>query len=260
MSRILLHACCGPCSLEPTRLLQEEGHDITIAYSNANIHPRDEYVHRLNTLTAWANTQDIAVLEGTYDPKRWHALVGDKNTWGPDHAERCRRCYRMRLEEAARMAAEGGYEALSTTLAVSPYQFSDIVREELERAAAAVGLPAIWHDFRPYYPQATRRSRDLGMYRQNFCGCVFSNAEAAAEREERKIARSREKEQWRAAHADEIAAKEAARKQKRAERAAYDAKQHRKKEALRAFRQAEKAKARAAQREAEAAASVHPGA
>lgn len=244
MSKILLHACCGPCSLEPTRLLQEAGHDITIAYSNANIHPRDEYVHRLDTLTAWADTQGIEVLEGSYAPKDWQGLIGSEDTWGPDHSERCRRCYRMRLEEAAQMAAAGGYEALSTTLAVSPYQFSDVVHEELERAAASVGLPAIWHDFRPYYPQATRRSRDLGMYRQNYCGCVFSMAEAAAEREERRIARAREKEEWRRTHADEIAAAEAARKKKRAERAAYDAKQHRKKEALRAFRKAEKEKER----------------
>lgn len=245
MSKILLHACCGPCSLEPTRLLQEEGHDITIAYCNSNIQPRKEYVHRLDTLTTWANTQDITVLEGSYDPKAWRRCVGPAETWGTDHAERCRQCYRMRLQEAAQMAVEGGYEALSTTLAVSPYQFSEICHEELERAAASVGLPAIWHDFRPYYPQATRRSRALGMYRQNYCGCAFSNAEAAAEREERKLKRAAEKRQWRIDHADEIAAQEAARRKRRAEQAAYDAKQHRKKEIQRALRKQAKEQAAA---------------
>lgn len=253
MTKILLHACCGPCSLEPTRLLQQEGYDITIAYSNANIHPREEYEHRLDTLTTWANTQDITVLEGTYDPKEWRRRVGPAAEWGADHAERCRRCYRMRLQEAAQMAVEGGFEGLSTTLAVSPYQFSEICHEELERAAAAVGLPAIWHDFRPYYPQATRRSRELGMYRQNFCGCTFSNAEAAAEREERKLKRAQEKRQWRIEHADEIAAQEAARKKHRAEQAAYDAKQHRKKEILRAMRRQAKEQAAAQARQADAA-------
>ncbi|MGI6590643.1 MAG: epoxyqueuosine reductase QueH [Eggerthellaceae bacterium] len=245
MSKILLHACCGPCSLEPTRLLKAEGYDLAIVYSNANIQPRAEYEHRLDTLVCWANTQGITVLEGTYQPKEWMKRIGPAESWGSDHADRCRRCYRMRLQESAQMAAEGGFDGISTTLAVSPYQFSDIVHEELASAAASVGLPAIWHDFRPYYPEATRRSRALGMYRQNFCGCAFSNAEAAAEREERKIARAREKAQWRREHADEIAAAEAERQKKRAERAAYDAKQHRKKEALRAFRRAAKAQTQA---------------
>lgn len=243
MSKILLHACCGPCSLEPTRLLQAEGFDITIAYSNANIQPRAEYEHRLKTLITWADLQGISVIEGTYDPQEWRRRIGPAESWGPDHAERCRRCYRMRLEEAARMAADGGFDCLSTTLAVSPYQFSDIVHEELDAAAAAVGLPSVFRDFRPAYPEATRRSRALGMYRQNFCGCAFSNAEAAAEREARRNARAQEKAQWRREHAAEIEAADAARQQKRAERSAYDAKQHRKKEALRAFRKAAKEQA-----------------
>lgn len=245
MSRILLHACCGPCSLEPTRLLMEAGHDITIGFSNANIQPKDEYDHRLQVLEQWAEPQCLRVIEGTYDPAAWRKQVGAADTWGPDHRERCRRCYRMRLAEAAQMAAAGGFDALSTTLAVSPYQPSDIVHEELERAAAQVGLRAIWQDFRPYYPQATRRSRELGMYRQNFCGCAFSNAEAAAERQEAKLQRAREKERWRAEHADQIAAAEQERARKRAEQAAYDAKQHRKRQVRDALRRAAKEQAAA---------------
>lgn len=101
-----------------------------------------------------------------------------------------RACYRIRLEELARYAYEHGFEGIGTTLTVSPYQYTDIINEELERAAAPYeGLSAVFQDFREFYPQATIRSRELGMYRQNYCGCAYSDAEAAAERAERKAAR-----------------------------------------------------------------------
>ena len=96
--------------------------------------------------------------------------------------ERCRACYRLRLEEAAAVAAQGGYEGLATTLAVSPYQFTDVIRDELQRAAAGAGIAAHFEDYRPYYHEATRISRELGMYRQGYCGCRFSVPEAEATR------------------------------------------------------------------------------
>ena len=188
--KLLLHACCGPCSLEPVRLLAEQGHDIAIAYMNANIQPASEYRHRLETLLDWAGGQGIDVVEGAWDKQVWDKGPGAVHAAGGTREERCRACYRMRLEEAANYAAAHDFEALSTTLAVSPYQLSEVCHEELERAAAAWGLACIWQDFRPYYPQATRRSRKLGMYRQNYCGCLVSKAEADAERAERKAARA----------------------------------------------------------------------
>ena len=95
---------------------------------------------------------------------------------------RCRACYRLRFEEAAHYAREHGFAALGTTLSVSPYQYTRIIREELERACAREGIKACFADYRPFYDEATRRSREGGMYRQNYCGCRFSDAEAAAER------------------------------------------------------------------------------
>ena len=240
MTKILLHACCGPCSLEPVRLLRQEGHELTIFYANANIHPRDEYQRRLDTLLAWAETEGIPVIEGTYDPDAWSTAVGPADTWGDDHAQRCRACYRLRLEESARYAAEHGFEALSTTLAVSPYQFTDIIAEEVQRAADAYGLQAVFQDFRPYYPEATRASRALGMYRQNYCGCAFSNAEAAAEREEAKRRRTLEKAEARAKNAEQRAAEEAQRKLKREQHAAWEEKQRAKKRARNAVRAQER--------------------
>ena len=189
--KLLLHACCGPCSLEPVRILAEAGHDITIAYLNSNIAPASEYEHRIKTLLEWAKSQNIPVIEGPYEPATWQNAI--KQNWDgtqENRADRCRACYRIRLEELARYAYEHGFEGIGTTLTVSPYQYTDIINEELERAAAPYeGLSAVFQDFREFYPQATIRSRELGMYRQNYCGCAYSDAEAAAERAERKAAR-----------------------------------------------------------------------
>lgn len=308
--KLLLHACCGPCSLEPTRLLKAAGHDITIYYANSNIHPAEEYEHRLATLRAWAADAGFDVLEGPYDPATWEACagrIGDAaiaeveqartgagaqgecagecggELGSPDDASsgrckpvtgakdeavspagaslsasptdgatpraavlsvdparreaRCRACYRLRLEETARVAAERGFEGIGTTLSVSPYQYTQVIREEVERAAAQAGVAPVFEDFRPYYDEATRESRELGMYRQNFCGCRISDLEAAAERAERKEQRAAAKAAERAAHADERAAEEAARAAHKAERAAYDKKQARKRAILKALRE-----------------------
>ena len=80
--KILLHACCGPCSLEPVRLLRAAGHDLTIAYMNSNIAPADEYARRLSTLRAWAAGEQLDVLEGAYDPAAWEACAGRVGTAG----------------------------------------------------------------------------------------------------------------------------------------------------------------------------------
>ncbi|WP_455522122.1 epoxyqueuosine reductase QueH [Senegalimassilia anaerobia] len=304
--KLLLHACCGPCSLEPTRLLKAAGHDITIYYANSNIHPAEEYEHRLATLRAWAADAGFKVLEGPYDQATWEACAGrigdaaiaeveqaraeadaegerevepgspddtasnrcktvTETNYGaasPDDTPlfasatgsaapraavlsvdparreaRCRACYRLRLEETARVAAERGFEGIGTTLSVSPYQYTQVIREEVERAAAQAGVASVFEDFRPYYDEATRESRELGMYRQNFCGCRISDLEAAAERAERKEQRAAAKAAERAAHADERAAEEAARAAHKAERAAYDKKQARKRAILKALRE-----------------------
>lgn len=199
--KILLHACCGPCSLEPVRLLKEAGHDLTIAYMNSNIAPAEEYQHRLQTLLDWAHDEQIPVIEGPYKPDEWekaiHAEWQDEND---ARVNRCRQCYRFRFEELAQYASKHDFEGIGTTLSVSPYQFSSVIEEELKRAAQPYdGLQAVFQDYRPYYQQATNRSRELGMYRQNYCGCAYSDKEAQQERLERKAARKAKKAQEKAA-------------------------------------------------------------
>ena len=184
---LLLHACCGPCSLEPVRLLRQEGFEPTICWSNPNIQPVAEHDLRLRTLQAWAaDVAHVEVIVARDDRQAWERGVAP---FGFDRERRCRACYALRLAESCRMAREHGYSYISTTLAVSPYQLFDTCHDVLLRLADANGLTAVWRDFRPHYPEATTRSRELGMYRQNYCGCRFSAAEAAIERHEARDAR-----------------------------------------------------------------------
>lgn len=179
MTPLLLHACCAPCSLEPVRLLREEGFEPTICWTNPNIQPVDERERRLVELRRWCADASIELIEAGEDCERWERAVAPLAT---NRQRRCRACYGLRLAEACRVAQERGFEHIATTLAVSPYQLFEVCNDVLERLAAAHGLTPVIRDFRPFYPEATRRSRELGMYRQNYCGCRFSAVEAAMDR------------------------------------------------------------------------------
>jgi predicted adenine nucleotide alpha hydrolase (AANH) superfamily ATPase len=185
--RLLLHACCGPCLLEPLDALSAEADHVAIIFANPNIHPAEEYERRRDTLRAYAEPLGVEIVELEYDPAAWFASVGPLAKEG---AARCRACYALRLGQAATYAAEHGFDALATTLSVSPYQDAEAICEEGERAAAAAGVRYLHRDFRERYPDATRRSRELGMYRQNYCGCVLSDGEAREERAARRAARA----------------------------------------------------------------------
>lgn len=183
--RVLLHACCGPCLLEPYDSISE-GAEVAVCYANPNIFPPDEYERRLGTLRAYAEEAGIEVIELPYEPQAWREIV---STTSGQRPERCRACYRLRIGMVAREAARRGYDAVATTLTVSPYQDYAGIIEAGEEVCAREGVRFLATDFRDRYPDATRRSRELGMYRQNYCGCEPSIAEAAAEREARRAAR-----------------------------------------------------------------------
>lgn len=151
--------------------------------------------------------------------------------------KRCRLCYRARFEATAAYAKAHGFNAIGTTLSVSPYQYTEIIREELERTAEKFDIDACFEDYRPYYDEATRRSRGRGMYRQNNCGCRISDLEAQAERAQRKARRAQAKTAEAELHAEERAAEQAKRDAKRAEKRAYNEKQARKRAILKAMRQ-----------------------
>ncbi len=180
----MLHACCGPCLLEPYDALSAE-HDVRVVYANPNIHPAQEYERRRDTLLRYAAERDIAVDVPPYEPEVWERAVEGHEG---DPPARCRACYRVRMGIAAARAAASGCEAVATTLTVSPYQDRDALVEESRAACDAAGIEFLDTDFRDRYPEAVRRSRELGMYRQSFCGCRYSDEEARQTRERRRRA------------------------------------------------------------------------
>lgn len=259
--KLLLHACCGPCSMEPLRILLAEGHDISIFYANSNIAPEPEYRHRLSELLKFAAHEGVRVIEGNYDPAQWERYVApigramaqkaQERTEKPtsvaellddaNRRNRCRACYKLRLCEAARYAHEHDFDAVSTTLSVSPYQFIDIIREELTRACKQNSIAPDFRDFRPYYDEATRRSREAGMYRQDYCGCSFSIAEGEATRAFIKEQREEQRALYLIAHEAERKAEAEKRRARKAEQASYNAKQARKRDLLRQFKEQQRA-------------------
>lgn len=180
--RVALHACCGPCLLEPLDALAAE-HDIVVVYANPNIHPLAEYERRRDTLTSWTAENDIRVVELAYDPAEWMRAVSGVES---DPSRRCEACFRLRLGKTAAWAAEMGFDAIATTLTVSPYQDAAAIERAGRASASEAGVDYIHRDFRERYPEATRRSRGLSMYRQNYCGCLLSEIEARQARERRR--------------------------------------------------------------------------
>lgn len=191
VKRLALHACCGPCLLEPLDWYRAEAKEVTVVYFNPNIHPAHEYERRRDTLLEYAARQSVEVVELEYDPSVWTDAAG---ATPDDKGARCRACYRLRLRRVAGWAAENGFDSYATTLTVSPYQDAAVLAEEGELAGIEAGVAYMAKDFRDRYREATRRSRDLGMYRQNYCGCLLSEVEAEHERQERRVARKAAKE------------------------------------------------------------------
>jgi hypothetical protein len=181
--RVLLHACCGPCLLEPFDAL--ERHDVDVLYANPNIAPAEEYELRRDALEEYAGEHGIEWREIPYEPSSWQEAV--EGVEG-DPTERCPRCFALRMRITAREAAARGYDAFATTLTVSPYQDQEAVRAAARTAAEEAGVDYFELDVADRYHEATRRSRELGMYRQRYCGCEPSIVEAEETRR-----RSREK-------------------------------------------------------------------
>jgi len=170
---VLLHACCGPCLLEPFDALEE--HEVEVFFANPNIAPAEEYAQRRDALKVHAESNGIAWSETEYEPSLWSEAVAGVEQ---DPGERCPRCFLLRMRLTAREAAAGGYDAFATTLTVSPYQDQDAIRAAARSAAEEAGVDYLELDVADRYQEATRRSRELGMYRQRYCGCEPSIAEA----------------------------------------------------------------------------------
>jgi predicted adenine nucleotide alpha hydrolase (AANH) superfamily ATPase len=181
--RLLLHACCAPCSTGCVAALREEGILPDLFWYNPNIHPFTEYRARRDSLAAFASHEGLGlIMEDEYGLRKF--IAGLDLAWGGAGGARCAFCYRLRLEKAAQAAAERGCGAFSTTLLVSPYQNHGLLKETGEALAGRWGVEFLYRDFRPRFRPGQDEARKRGAYMQKYCGCVFSEEERYLSRRE----------------------------------------------------------------------------
>ncbi|OPX93747.1 MAG: hypothetical protein A4E62_00494 [Syntrophorhabdus sp. PtaU1.Bin002] len=170
--KVLLHICCAPCSIYPVMSLRAEGFDVAGYFYNPNIHPYTEYVKRLQTLQNYAG---ISLLPLKID-KDYELETFLKGAIGQGK-DRCLFCYGMRLEKAFREGVESGADAVTTTLLYSKYQRHEDIKRICEGLADIHGVPFLYRDLRLGWKKGIEESKKLNMYRQQYCGCIFSERE-----------------------------------------------------------------------------------
>lgn len=168
--KLLMHTCCAPCSVYCIEELRREEIEPTLYWYNPNIHPYMEYKARRDTLKEYSKSIGIqAIFEEEYGLQTFCKNVID------DLENRCSNyCYKVRLEQTAKFAKEHGYDAITTTLLVSPYQKHDLLKQQGEEIAKKYGLEFVYRDFRIGFREGQAKARELGLYMQKYCGCVFS--------------------------------------------------------------------------------------
>ena len=184
---LLLHMCCGPCSCYPVKKLRQEGIEPVGYFFNPNIHPYKEWDMRLKTAREFAAKVDIKM----YDDDNYRLRDFLRRALAAEAVEngRCRMCYTWRLEETARFAAEQGFDAFTSTLFYSIYQQHELMKETAEHFAKLYGVELYYEDFRPGWQEGIDISQELELYRQPYCGCIFSEEE----RYSRAIRKARKK-------------------------------------------------------------------
>lgn len=167
---LLLHACCGPCAMYPVDMLLKSDRSLDLYWFNPNIHPEFEWNRRLENLRTVADHYGLILHEeGKCQEEYWRS-----GEYLKQFGSRCNMCYDVRMDAAARYAAEHGYDAFCTTLLVSPYQQHEVICDTARRKAEKYGVEFEYIDFRPGYREGQNMAREIGLYRQKYCGCTFS--------------------------------------------------------------------------------------
>jgi predicted adenine nucleotide alpha hydrolase (AANH) superfamily ATPase len=170
--KILLHICCAPCTIYPLEILRKEAGQVKGVFFNPNIHPYLEYKKRLDKVREYTAREglEVAVAEGypIEDFLQKTAALGK---------DRCSYCYEVRLRHTAEQARKGLFDAFTTTLLYSRYQKHDLIRKTAEDIAREMKIPFYYKDFRVGWEGGVRISKETGMYRQKYCGCIYSEKE-----------------------------------------------------------------------------------
>lgn len=170
--KVLLHACCGPCTIYPLTVLQKEGRKVTGYFYNPNIHPFQEFQRRLSTIEQFSSSETLPlIVEKEYGLRDFVRKIAFHEE------ERCQICYRLRLEHAASLAKELGFDAFSTTLLYSKYQRHALIAEICQSLSVLYAIDFLYRDFREGWQEGVDQAIASNMYRQPYCGCIYSEQE-----------------------------------------------------------------------------------
>lgn len=173
--KLLLHVCCANCSIYPVKVLREQNHQVTGFFFNHNIHPYQEFQRRLAAVKDYAARVELPMLycEDYFLEEFLTNVAGQPE-------QRCRYCYRSRLEETARTAAEQGFDGFSSSLLYSRYQQHETILEAGQSLAKKFDLQFVYQDFRTGWQEGIKISKAMGLYRQQYCGCIYSEKDRYA--------------------------------------------------------------------------------
>jgi len=170
--KVLLHVCCGPCAIYPVQDLLKQGYEVKGYFYNPNIHPYQEYAKRREGAEQMAKELDLALVTAdSYQPELYFRDVAYKEN------ERCHYCYLRRLQETAARAKKEGFDGFTTTLLVSPWQKHDLLHQLGAEVGEKEGIPFLYFDWRKGFSEGRRQAKQMGLYRQQYCGCLYSEQE-----------------------------------------------------------------------------------
>lgn len=169
-----MHVCCAPCATYPLELLRKEC-EVELLFYNPNIHPEEEYQARLKETREYANKLGVKLHETDYDADMWFRAVRGLES-EPEGGSRCEVCYRIRLGRTARLAASGGFDKFTTTLSISPHKDTRMINKIGKIIGGMYMLDFYAADFKKNdgFKKSTKMSKESGLYRQSYCGCVYS--------------------------------------------------------------------------------------
>lgn len=170
--KLLMHMCCAPCSVYPVSLLHDEKIEVEGLFYNPNIHPMDEFERRKENVLKFSQVKEVPVtFLDEFKQDAWENYSGSSE-------QRCNMCYSIRLLKAASFAKENSFDAFTTSLLVSPYQKHELIRALGEKIGEKYGVEFYYRDFRPGFRQGQQQAKEIGLYRQKYCGCIISYQES----------------------------------------------------------------------------------
>jgi predicted adenine nucleotide alpha hydrolase (AANH) superfamily ATPase len=174
VKKVLVHSCCAHCAAYTIDYWRGQGYEVSALWYNPNIHPYTEHQHRLEAMQSLAREIKLLLIIEGYDmPEYFCRVVGHE-------AERCQHCFRLRLSKTVETALKKGFDGFTTTLLISPNQKHELIREIGNELAKEKGIDFLYADLRKRYSDSRRLTKPLELYRQQYCGCIYSEWERYA--------------------------------------------------------------------------------